>query len=145
MQKRALETVQHKKFQTVVQFTKANSLAIFRGATLPTNIFAEHLLVSTKKNFFSFFSDKSYIFVAFSWSKAFFKYNPPKMIPRRNLTKSKRSELWSEVIPDSNKTIDEQYLNLTFLVAKQQFIVVLQITCSEIFLKIHWKTPAMEF
>ena len=40
------------------------------------------------------------------------------MIPRRNLTKSKKSELWSEVIPDSNKTIDEQYLNLTFLVAK---------------------------
>ena len=51
----------------------------------------------------------------------------------------------SEVIPDSNKTIDDQYLHLPFLVPKYQFIVVLQKTCSEILLKIHWKTPAMEF
>ena len=51
----------------------------------------------------------------------------------------------SEVIPDSNKTIDDQYLHLTFLVPKYQFIVVLQKKCPEILLKIHWKIPAMEF
>ena len=51
----------------------------------------------------------------------------------------------SEVIPDSNKTTDDQYLHLPFLVSKYQFIVVLLKTCSEILLKIHWKTPAMKF
>ena len=51
----------------------------------------------------------------------------------------------SEVIPGSNKTIDDHYLHLPFLVPKYQLIDVLQKKCSEILLKIHWKTPAMEF
>ena len=53
--------------------------------------------------------------------------------------------VFSEVISDSNKAIHNQYLNLTFLVPKEQFIVVLKKTCSKIFLEIHWKTPAIEF
>ena len=53
--------------------------------------------------------------------------------------------VFSEVIPDSNKTIDDQYLNLNFLVPMQQFIVALKKTCTKLFMKIHWKTPTIEF
>ena len=40
---------------------------------------------SIKKFPFFLFQQKLFFFFAFSWSKAFFKPNPPKMIPKRNL------------------------------------------------------------
>ena len=80
--KRALETVQCKKFQTAVLFTKVNSSVIFRGTTSPTNIFAEHFLVSPKKKLFSFFSDKSCIFIVFLvfiFVVFLFQHKPPTL------------------------------------------------------------------
>ena len=81
--------------------------------------FLENTTWFLQKQLFYFFSDKSYIFVAFSSQRHSLNITPQKWYLPKTCSCNKNYKIWtSEVIPDSNKTIDDQYLYLDFLVPK---------------------------